>query len=117
MNPWTENEKQFLLDNYKRYDNEELAGYLNKNEGAIRSMKMELKIRGGKRKLSDYAVYSGDTFLCLGTAEHCAEVLDVEAGTIRFWASKSYYKRVEKLNAFDTRMIAIKLEKESNAQE
>lgn len=49
------------------------------------------------RKEKCYAVYKGDTFLCLGTAEECAKKLGVKRETIKFWTTKSYKKREQSL--------------------
>jgi hypothetical protein len=44
----------------------------------------------------DYAVYKGDSFICIGTIKECAERLGVKPGTVRYYTSPSYRRKVEK---------------------
>lgn len=43
-----------------------------------------------------YALYRGDTFMEIGTRTQLAELLNVDAKTITFYASPAYRKRFEK---------------------
>ena len=43
--------------------------------------------------MTEYALYHGDKFVAIGTAEELAEVQDVKPDTIKFYASPSYYNR------------------------
>jgi hypothetical protein len=66
----------------------------------------------------EYAVYKGETLICIGTKYECAEELDVTAETIRFYAKPHYKKRVDKRIAWRIQqgkpvkdyVIAIRLE-------
>lgn len=57
----------------------------------------------------EYAVYKGDDLLCIGTAEECAEALNVTKQAILFYQYPSYQKRAK--NAVNRR-IAIPLEED-----
>lgn len=54
-----------------------------------------------------YAVYKGESFLDLGTAEELARKFKVKRETVWFWNSPANKKRNRK-----NRIIAIKIEKE-----
>lgn len=45
------------------------------------------------RALAEYAVYHGDTFLDLGTAEELAERMNVKAETVRYRTRPTYNRR------------------------
>ena len=59
---------------------------------------------------SDYGVYKGDEFLTVGTAEECAEYLKVKIGTIRFCASPTYKRRIEKRGYTNSAVIVFRLD-------
>ena len=59
----------------------------------------------GKRMV--YALYKGDTFLDIGTAEELAIKFNVKKETIKFLASKSNYKRLEKRKDKSQKMVAV----------
>lgn len=65
-----------------------------------------------KPETSEYAVYRGDEFICLGTARECAAYLDVKISTIRFLSSPAHSKRVEKRKESEGSLIAIKVDDE-----
>lgn len=44
----------------------------------------------------EYAVYKGEQFLCIGTAEECAEELGVKPETIKFYTFPTYQRRLAK---------------------
>jgi hypothetical protein len=44
----------------------------------------------------EYAVYKGDSLICIGTIKECAEHMDVKPETVRFYTKPSYQKRLEK---------------------
>jgi hypothetical protein len=58
---------------------------------------------------STFAVYRGDEFVDVGTAEEIAKRLGCKPGTIRFYASPSYKAR---LKDRDKRLIAIRIEED-----
>ena len=43
--------------------------------------------------MKEYAVYKGDEFLAIGTAEELAEKFNVRPRTVKDWSCPSYYKR------------------------
>lgn len=45
------------------------------------------------RKLTEYALYQGDTFVTIGTIDEISKFLGVERKTARFYASKCYHRR------------------------
>lgn len=45
------------------------------------------------RPTNEYAVYRGDTFICMGTAKECAEVIGVHYRTIIRSSNKKYIKK------------------------
>ena len=64
--------------------------------------------------MKEYAVYKGDEFLAIGTAEELAEKLNVRPQTIRFWGTPSYQK---KGTGERGRKIAIPLEDDGDDDE
>lgn len=54
-----------------------------------------------------YALYKGDTFLDIGTAQELAGKFNVKKETIRFLASKANYKRLEKRKDTSQKMVAV----------
>jgi hypothetical protein len=59
-------------------------------------------------KKKDYAVYKGDTLICFGSAEYCAEQLGVRPQTIPFYASPAYKKR--RVGSDRDHLIVIRIE-------
>ena len=110
VNTWSDAQKQFLIDKHTDYDNEELAKHLGKSASSVRGMKVRLNIKGGKRKVNEYAVYKGDEFLVLGTAKQCGEFLEIPPYRVHQLASDSYKRRLEKRDGLDNSMLAIKIE-------
>ena len=64
--------------------------------------------RKSKAYYGDYAVYKGDELIIIGTAEECAERLNVNAKYIRWLSTPSVVKRHDSTN----KMIAIKIDEE-----
>lgn len=56
----------------------------------------------------EYALYKGDKFLDLGTAEELAKKFNVKKETIKFYCTNTYLKRIGK--DYKNRLIAVKLE-------
>lgn len=48
------------------------------------------------RKLKNYVVYKGDTFICTGTAKECAENMGITIPSFRCLATPSYKERFAK---------------------
>ena len=44
-----------------------------------------------------YALYKGEEFLFEGTAKECAKYKNVSEGTIHFWNTNAYKKRISSL--------------------
>lgn len=44
----------------------------------------------------EYAVYKGDTFICMGTAEECAEEMGILVKSFKFYLTPSYQNRINK---------------------
>lgn len=64
--------------------------------------------------MNEYAVYKGDKFLTIGTAEELSKELGVKQETIRFYATPSYHKRVAISKNPSNRVIVIKLGRINN---
>ncbi|ADC52171.1 MULTISPECIES: hypothetical protein [Alkalihalophilus] len=64
------------------------------------------------RFVNEYAVYKGDEFLVLGTAEECAKQLNVSADYIKWLTMPTAKRRVEKSKNPEKCMVAIRLEDE-----
>jgi hypothetical protein len=66
------------------------------------------------KKQNVYAVYKGDEFLDLGTAEELAERMGIKPFTIRFMTYPSYQKQIEKRKQSYRKghMIVIKIEED-----
>jgi len=58
---------------------------------------------------SMFAVYRGDEFVDVGTAEQIAKRIGCKPDTIRFYATPSYQAR---LKDKDNRLIAVRIDKE-----
>lgn len=55
----------------------------------------------------DYALYKGDRFIDLGTADYLASLLGVKKKTVLFLATPSYQKR--NVGHEDKRLIVVKI--------
>ncbi|WP_242488466.1 hypothetical protein [Bacillus sp. TH22] len=44
--------------------------------------------------LKEYAIYKGESLICIGTVQECAQYLGVLPKTILFYKTPSYIKRV-----------------------
>lgn len=53
-----------------------------------------------KSKKREYALYKGDCFIMIGTQKELAERLGVKTGTIQFYKSPTYAKRVSEQNRY-----------------
>lgn len=61
----------------------------------------------------DYAIYKGDTFLCVGSDKECAKFMGVKPETIRWYLSPAYQRRLAKRKKSEKNaIIVIRLEKE-----
>lgn len=57
--------------------------------------------------MTTYAIYKGDSLICIGTAKECSEQLGITRKSIYWLASPTNHKRAK-----GNRKIAIKLEDE-----
>lgn len=62
-------------------------------------------------KLNEYALYRGDEFIAIGTAQELSKLMNVKVETITFWSTPTYHKRIKNHNVAT---IVIKLEREGN---
>lgn len=60
----------------------------------------------------EYAVYKGESLICIGTANECAEHLGILPRTIRFYMTPSYKERVAKRKNARNYITVIKLDDE-----
>lgn len=60
------------------------------------------------RKSSTYAIYKGDTFLCIGTKSQCAETLCITQNNLDSLISKGKHGKI----SCENRLIAVKLDGE-----
>jgi hypothetical protein len=58
----------------------------------------------------DYAVYKGDSLICIGSLKECAAHMDVLPETIRFYTTPTYEKRIAKRKNPRNYITVIKLE-------
>lgn len=65
--------------------------------------------------MNEYAVYKGDTFLTLGTAEECAAELGIKPSSVKWMATSTGRKRFESRKDQSSAMTAIKIEPEGVA--
>lgn len=55
----------------------------------------------------NYAIYKGDKFLFVGTAEECGEYLGIKAKSVQFRTTPAYKKRIKEV--YENRQIVIKV--------
>lgn len=44
----------------------------------------------------EYVVYKGESLLCIGTIQECADYMGVLPATVRFYMTPAYQRRLEK---------------------
>ena len=59
---------------------------------------------------TEYAIYKGDTFLFIDTAEACAKRLGINVESVKFMTTPSAKKRFEAREDKQNAMTAVKLE-------
>jgi hypothetical protein len=64
------------------------------------------------REIAEYAVYKGDTLLCIGTVKECAAELNVLPETIKFYTTPTYQRRLSKRKNPKNYRTVIKIEDE-----
>lgn len=63
-------------------------------------------------KKLEYAVYKGDSLICLGTINECAEYRGVLPKTVKFYLTPTYQKRLTKRKKARNYITVIKIEDE-----
>lgn len=59
----------------------------------------------------EYAIYKGDTFLFIGTAEECAERMGVKPDFVKWLTTPTGKRRFEQRKDKSKALTAVKLEK------
>ncbi|HDR8494225.1 TPA: hypothetical protein QC448_005334 [Bacillus cereus] len=44
--------------------------------------------------LKEYVVYKGESFVCIGTIQECADYMGVLPATVRFYTRPAYQRRI-----------------------
>lgn len=55
--------------------------------------------------MTEYALYSGDEFIMIGTAEELAEYMDVKPETVRWYTTKTAERRRKEPRKWDVERI------------
>lgn len=58
----------------------------------------------------EYAVYKGDTFICLGTDEECAAYMEIKLDTFKHYLTPTYKKKVAKRKKSNNPILVIELD-------
>lgn len=65
----------------------------------------------------DYALYKGDEFLIVGTAEECAKYLNVKADSIKWMSTPTAKRRLKRRKRKEKCISVIKLEEDDQKDE
>lgn len=65
--------------------------------------------RPKKGQLFEYVVYKGDDIICHGTAEECAEKMDVTVRTVQRLSTPAYMNMLNKRKDNEGSLIAVKI--------
>lgn len=65
----------------------------------------------------DYALYKGDEFLVVGTAEECAKYLNVKADSIKWMSTPTDKRRLKRRKRKEKCISVIKLEEDDQKDE
>ena len=64
-------------------------------------------------RLSEYAVYKGDEFICIGTRRELAKIFNVKKKTVQFWSTPANKRRLaSRKNGKSQGILAVKIEDE-----
>jgi hypothetical protein len=101
---WTEEEEQFLRDNYSHMTAKELAIDLDR---PVKSVQLRIHQLGLRKNNPNqiFAIYRGEEFITSGTAQECADHLGKPKRSIWYYATP-HNVNLDKGN----RLIAIRLE-------
>ncbi|PDZ02621.1 hypothetical protein COC58_20905 [Bacillus cereus] len=64
--------------------------------------------------LKEYVVYKGESSLCIGTIQECAEYMGVLPTTVRFYTRPAYQRRVANRKSARNYITVTELEGEEN---
>ena len=59
--------------------------------------------------MQEYAVYKGESIVCMGTVRECAEHMGVKEETIRHYLTPAYQRRLDKRKYSRNPLIVIKI--------
>lgn len=59
--------------------------------------------------LKEFAVYKGESLLCIGTMKECAEQIGVLPQTVRFYTTPAYRRRIDKRKNPRNYIVAVNL--------
>lgn len=62
--------------------------------------------------MSEYVVYKGDTFLCIGTAEEVAKHMGWLVKTVYWYTTPQYLRRIAKRKSAKNYITVTKIEEE-----
>ncbi|PEZ81870.1 hypothetical protein CN374_30090 [Bacillus cereus] len=60
----------------------------------------------------EYVVYKGESFICIGTVQECAQHMGVLPKTVRYYATPSYKKRAAKRKKATNYLTVTRLEED-----
>ena len=58
----------------------------------------------------EFALYKGENILCIGTLEEIARETNVSLGTIKYYRTKAYKRKLEKRKNSTNALILVELE-------
>jgi len=90
---WTNQEIEYLEQNYGRLTNAEIAERLNRSYSSVKSAIVRNGI--GKDKQREYAVYFDDEYQFSGTSKECADRLGIREKSFMHYLTPSYKKRAK----------------------
>ncbi|MGR3774600.1 hypothetical protein ACT1UG_02390 [Bacillus paramycoides] len=62
--------------------------------------------------LKEYVVYKGESLICMGTIQECADYMGVLPGTIRFYMTPAYQRRLANRKKARNYLTVTKLEED-----
>jgi len=107
---WTDAEEQFLKENYGPLTAKEIATKLGRTLGAVENKIYWINHNQNKLKKREYAVYKGDDLIVIGTANECAEYMNVTPHYIYWMTTPAGKRRFENRKNPSRATTAIRLE-------
>lgn len=90
---WTDDEIDYLFDNYEDMTAKEMAENLNRSVYAIYRKCRQLWIEP-KSGAKEYAMYRGDDYIAMGTAQEIADETGLKINTTYNYTSKRKHGRI-----------------------